>query len=86
MFKSITHKIFHNILLIIYLLKIYFVFVEHFTSDDELLMKAKINFTGTKVGEHPNVLKFIGAVTSDDASKGHIINVNIFSFNNMMII
>jgi hypothetical protein len=31
-------------------------------------MKAKINFTGSKVGEHPNVLKFIGAVVHDDAS------------------
>lgn len=31
-------------------------------------MKAKINFTGTVVGDHPNVLKFLGAVTGDEAS------------------
>lgn len=32
-------------------------------------MKAKINFTGLEVGDHPNILKFIGAVVGDDASK-----------------
>ncbi|XP_053374452.1 uncharacterized protein LOC123532684 isoform X3 [Mercenaria mercenaria] len=39
---------------------------EKFTPDDEMLMRAKINFTGTVVGEHPNVLKFLGAVVGDD--------------------
>ncbi|XP_053381408.1 uncharacterized protein LOC128549125 isoform X2 [Mercenaria mercenaria] len=46
---------------------------EGFTPDDELLMKAKINFTGEMVGEHPNILKFIGAVISDDAMGPFII-------------
>ena len=40
-----------------------------FTDDDEHLMKAKINFTANVVGDHPNVLKFIGAVIGDHASK-----------------
>ena len=34
-----------------------------------MLMKAKINFTATIVGKHPNVVKFIGAVIDDPASK-----------------
>ncbi|XP_060601820.1 uncharacterized protein LOC132755046 [Ruditapes philippinarum] len=46
---------------------------ERFTPEDELLMKAKINFTGEKVGSHPNVLKFIGAVVHDDAMGPFII-------------
>lgn len=46
---------------------------ERFTQEDELLMKAKINFTREKVGQHPNVLKFIGAVVSDDAMGPFII-------------
>ncbi|XP_067648887.1 uncharacterized protein [Haliotis asinina] len=39
------------------------------TPDEEsnLLMMAKINFAATKVGEHCNVLKFIGAVVDNDA-------------------
>ena len=32
-------------------------------------MKAKINFTATAVGNHVNVVKFIGAVQEDPASK-----------------
>ncbi|KAL3832351.1 hypothetical protein ACJMK2_024003, partial [Sinanodonta woodiana] len=40
---------------------------EGFTDKDKELMMAKINFTGTQVGNHPNVLKFIGAVIDDDA-------------------
>jgi hypothetical protein len=36
-------------------------------------MKAKINFTGEKVGSHPNVLKFIGAVVNEDACRLHFI-------------
>jgi hypothetical protein len=45
------------------------VFIDKFTPNDEMLMKAKINFTGTVVGSHPNVLKFLGAVVGDDRSK-----------------
>ena len=32
-------------------------------------MKAKINFTATVVGDHPNIVKFIGAVVNDAGSK-----------------
>ncbi|XP_053393450.1 uncharacterized protein LOC123562440 isoform X2 [Mercenaria mercenaria] len=46
---------------------------ERFTPEDALLMKAKINFTGDKVGDHPNILRFIGAVVSDDAMGPFII-------------
>lgn len=42
---------------------------EGFSVDDQTLMKAKINFTATVVGNHPNILKFIGAVVEDPASK-----------------
>ncbi|XP_071102798.1 uncharacterized protein [Haliotis cracherodii] len=35
--------------------------------ENNLLMMAKINFAATKVGEHRNVLKFIGAVVDNDA-------------------
>ncbi|XP_046557083.1 uncharacterized protein LOC124266316 [Haliotis rubra] len=35
--------------------------------DSNLLMMAKINFAATRVGEHSNVLKFIGAVVDNDA-------------------
>ncbi|KAL3832082.1 hypothetical protein ACJMK2_023760 [Sinanodonta woodiana] len=37
----------------------------HSNGDKELMM-AKINFTGTQLSDHPNVLKFIGAVLDDD--------------------
>ena len=43
--------------------------LEGFTEGDELLMKAKINFTATAVGNHPNVIKFIGAVMDDHTGK-----------------
>ena len=42
-----------------------------------MLMRAKINFTGTVVGDHPNVLKFLGAVVGDDQSKLKIASVII---------
>jgi len=32
-------------------------------------MKAKINFLGSELGDHPNVLKFVGAVMNDPNSK-----------------
>ncbi|XP_060064515.1 uncharacterized protein LOC132544877 [Ylistrum balloti] len=38
---------------------------EDFTEEDSLLMNAKINFFGSKVGRHLSVLEFIGAVTED---------------------
>lgn len=40
----------------------------NYTEKDLTLMRAKINFYGTEVGNHPNVLKFIGAV--DDIAMG----------------
>ncbi|KAL3832350.1 hypothetical protein ACJMK2_024002 [Sinanodonta woodiana] len=46
---------------------------EGFSEKDKELMMAKINFTGTQVGNHPNVLKFIGAVIDDDAIGPFII-------------
>ncbi|XP_041368515.1 uncharacterized protein LOC121382899 [Gigantopelta aegis] len=36
------------------------------TEDDVLTMMAKINFAATKVGEHPNILRFLGAVVDND--------------------
>lgn len=34
-------------------------------------MRAKINFYALKVGEHTNILKFIGAVFDDNTRKFH---------------
>lgn len=43
--------------------------LEGYSTDDMYAMKAKINFAGSKIGDHPNVLSFIGAVVNEDASK-----------------
>ncbi|KAK3088866.1 hypothetical protein FSP39_024768, partial [Pinctada imbricata] len=40
---------------------------ENFSEEDKVLMQAKINFYGTKVGDHPNVLAFIGSVEDNVA-------------------
>ncbi|KAK3090895.1 hypothetical protein FSP39_015547 [Pinctada imbricata] len=42
---------------------------ESFSDEDKVLMQAKINFYGTQVGDHPNVLAFIGSV-EDNAALG----------------
>ncbi|WAQ95012.1 FGFR2-like protein, partial [Mya arenaria] len=47
---------------------------ENFTVEDENLMKAKMNFQGNYVGDHPNILKFMGAVTDDPALGPFIIH------------
>ncbi|XP_052806968.1 uncharacterized protein LOC128236139 [Mya arenaria] len=52
---------------------------ELFTKDDELLMKAKINFSSDRVGDHPNIIKFVGAVV-DDVTMGPMI-INEFCEN-----
>ncbi|XP_041368511.1 uncharacterized protein LOC121382895 [Gigantopelta aegis] len=36
------------------------------TEDDVLTIMAKINFQATQVGEHPNILRFFGAVVDND--------------------
>ncbi|KAK3603169.1 hypothetical protein CHS0354_043002, partial [Potamilus streckersoni] len=46
---------------------------EGFTDKDKELMMAKINFNGTQVGNHPNVLKFIGAVIDEETIGPFII-------------
>ncbi|XP_062567450.1 uncharacterized protein LOC134229699 [Saccostrea cucullata] len=38
-----------------------------YTDEDKVLMMAKINFFGTKVGDHPCILGFIGAVTAEQS-------------------
>lgn len=40
-------------------------------------MHAKVNFYAMKIGEHPNVLKFIGVV--DDDVRKYIIHCDAFS-------
>ncbi|KAL3832342.1 hypothetical protein ACJMK2_023994 [Sinanodonta woodiana] len=47
---------------------------ETHTNNDLQLMKAKINFLGTKVGSHPNILKFVGAVLSDETIGPFIVH------------
>ncbi|XP_052232523.1 angiopoietin-1 receptor-like [Dreissena polymorpha] len=41
-------------------------------TNDNFLMKAKINFSSEKVGDHPNVLKYLGSVL-DDTNMGPFI-------------
>ncbi|WAQ93664.1 TIE2-like protein [Mya arenaria] len=45
---------------------------QDFSKNDELLMKAKLNFSSVKAGDHPNVIKFVGAVV-DNVALGPII-------------
>ncbi|XP_052246346.1 uncharacterized protein LOC127855047 [Dreissena polymorpha] len=45
---------------------------ENYATNDEFLMKAKINFSSEKVGDHPNVLKYLGSVL-DDTNMGPFI-------------
>ncbi|KAK6166844.1 hypothetical protein SNE40_023456 [Patella caerulea] len=40
--------------------------LENFTEDEQRLMCAKITFMSDVIGEHPNVLQFIGAVVDND--------------------
>ncbi|XP_055959163.1 megakaryocyte-associated tyrosine-protein kinase [Patella vulgata] len=37
-----------------------------YTSDDEIFMRAKVNYNATVVGKDPNVLEFIGAVVDNE--------------------
>ncbi|KAK3600800.1 hypothetical protein CHS0354_020477 [Potamilus streckersoni] len=39
---------------------------DSYSARDKELMMAKINFTGTQLADHPNVLKFFGAVLDDN--------------------
>ncbi|XP_060064493.1 uncharacterized protein LOC132544858 [Ylistrum balloti] len=39
---------------------------DNYTEEDSVLMAAKINFFGTKVGRHSCILEMIGAIISDD--------------------
>ena len=41
-------------------------------------MKAKINFTATVVGSHPNVLKFMGAVVDDPEGTTLILQLFVY--------
>lgn len=40
-------------------------------------MRAKINFYVLKVGEHTNILKFIGAVFDDNTRKFHQVKYSL---------
>lgn len=61
---------------------LFYLIPEGFTENDKTLMKAKINFTATAVGSHPNVLKFIGAVVDDTACKFNKQKSRFFYINN----
>lgn len=37
------------------------------TAEDQMSMRAKINFYASKVGDHPNILHFAGAVLDDES-------------------
>ncbi|KAH3716765.1 hypothetical protein DPMN_059494 [Dreissena polymorpha] len=45
---------------------------ENYGNNDEFLMKAKINFSSEKVGDHPNILRYFGPVL-DDKTMGPFI-------------
>jgi hypothetical protein len=40
-----------------------------YTEENEMSMRAKINFYATQVGEHSNILRFLGAVVDDVSRK-----------------
>lgn len=40
-----------------------------YSEENLLMMKAKINFFAKEVGDHPNIISFIGAVLDNDACK-----------------
>lgn len=40
-----------------------------YSEENLLMMKAKINFFAKEVGDHPNIISFIGAVVDNDACK-----------------
>lgn len=50
------------------------------------MMRAKINFFGTEVGEHQNILLFIGAVVDNNSSKLLRNNFEKNENNNVKII
>lgn len=39
------------------------------SEEDRMSMRAKTNFYASKVGEHPNILHFMGAVLDDETRK-----------------
>ena len=47
----------------------YISFQGGYTEENLLMMRAKINFFGKEVGEHPNIIRFLGAVIDNDACK-----------------
>ncbi|WAQ93657.1 FER-like protein [Mya arenaria] len=54
---------------------------EHFTKDDELLMKAKVNFSSDRVGDHPNVIKFVGAIFCENGTLKDYLEKNKSNMN-----
>ena len=44
-------------------------FTGGYSEKNALMMRAKINFYGKEVGEHQNIILFIGAVVDNNASK-----------------
>lgn len=45
------------------------VFKGGYSEENLLMMKAKINFFAKEVGDHPNIISFLGAVVDSDACK-----------------
>lgn len=45
------------------------IFIGGYSEENALMMRAKINFYGKEVGEHQNIILFIGAVVDNNASK-----------------
>lgn len=41
------------------------------------MMKGKINFFAKEVGDHPNIISFIGAVVDNDACKDLRLKIHI---------
>jgi hypothetical protein len=48
-----------------YCSNVYAFVLASFNEDDKLLMMAKINFFATQVGQHANIINFVGAVTDN---------------------
>lgn len=59
-------------------IKIHFknVFKGGYNEENLLMLKAKINFFAKEVGDHPNIISFIGAVVDSDACKDQRVYIH----------
>lgn len=50
------------------------------SEEDRMSMRAKTNFYASKVGEHPNILHFMGAVLDDETRKLFFLIIHFVNY------